>query len=129
MDKEECIGYKTNQMCASLGQFSRIFASILHNKLLHLPSFICRTRISTRKCKFVNTKDKAYKPSFIPAGIPLTQIVNPEKGRTLYDSWGTTRCSFQHWWSQFMVTIGFFRLFRAHCRNWNKVEEKRNRIS
>lgn len=51
-----------------------------------------------------------------PAGILVTQIVNPEKGRTLYDSWGTTRCSVQHWCNQLIVTIGFLRMLEAHCK-------------
>lgn len=57
-----------------------------------------------------------------PKGTWVTLIVNPENGRTLYESWGTTRCSFQHWCNQFSETIGFFKLFKAHCKTCKQMQ-------
>ena len=61
--------------------------------------------------------------AWIPPRTLVTQMVNPAKGRTLKGSWGTIRCSIQHWCNQSTVTIGFFKTCTAHCI---KIEENKS---
>ena len=51
-----------------------------------------------------------------PKGTFVAHMVKPVNGGNRYASWGTRRCSRQHWYNQSILRMGLLMLFNENCK-------------